>query len=690
MATGDMVQQALTDGVLDQAIDMYGEVVELTPPTKPLRGRAALGYAHAVVMRCHRARDLHPGITPARASELEVVTSGRLERAEALIREMFTEGAGISTAPRFVELLLADFGLRALAGTLAEARAVADVGMRRASDFEDAVRSGSITAEGARLALAETYLALARVMAVWPPDPAEPDHTETTATVFRSACQTAPDPALSLEGAREWGRWALDRARWADVTEAYGYLESSLLETEQAALPLAEILREASSLMSVATDLAVARSLAGRAEEAIEGLEATRGLLRTAVLYQRHAPQADLSRLRPAVADLTGRMPDATLAFLLPGSVTGVALIARHGQPVQTELLPELTADAVERHMGRFDGALKARRGRTEDQDVIVIGDKGPETLTPQAMLDDVMSWLWSAAMRRVIARADGTSRVVLVPTGLLVTAPLHAAWRLQPDGRRRYVIDDADIVYLPTATMAPDSHPEPLGPASDILVVTEPRPVSARRLEMADRETAAVRRAFPNATVLAHEQATRLAVLDALTAHRLAHLICHGQSDRVAPLNSHLLMGNDEQLRVEDLLARDLSGLRLAVLSACESATASTHLPEAAISLPAALQSAGAGGVLGTLWEADDATTALLMAAFYRNLAAQADAPANPARALRLAQQWVRDSTNAEKTKTFPDMVRQPETTSEGALALWRTARTTSVQWAGFVYSGA
>ena len=126
------------------------------------------------------------------------------------------------------------------------------------------------------------------------------------------------------------------------------------------------------------------------------------------------------------------------------------------------------------------------------------------------------------------------------------------------------------------------------LTPRTEILIVQEPRPAAARRLDMAETEAMAVARAFPNASVLAHEQATRESVLDALAAHRLAHLICHGRSDPVSPLNSHLLMSNDEQIRVEDLLERDLSNLRLAVLSACESASASTHLPEAVVSLPA------------------------------------------------------------------------------------------------------
>ena len=245
-----------------------------------------------------------------------------------------------------------------------------------------------------------------------------------------------------------------------------------------------------------------------------------------------------------------------------------------------------------------------------------------------------------------------------------MVAAPLHAAWRPQPGGGRRYVIDEVEVVDLPTAAMAPSWPPESLNARTEILIVQEPRPVSARSLDMAETEATAVASAFPNATVLAaRSDATNCeVVLDALAAHRVAHLICHGRSDPVSPPNSHLLMSNDEQLRVEDLLERDLSSLRLAgACPACESASASTHLPEAVVSLPAALLSAGVGGVLGTLWEADDATTALMMAVFYRNLADQTDAPTDPARALSQAQLWMRDSTNAMKTVGLPCYIVRP-----------------------------
>lgn len=689
LAIDDVVQQVLADHMLDEAIDKYGEVVELTEPLEPLWGRAVFGYGHAVVLRCARERHRHPQLSLAEAADLEVITTGRLDRARSQLEDMFGRGVGLNTASQLVEVLLADWDLRARPAVLAEAMAVAREGIRRASRLDDAVRSGALTADEVQDARAEAQFALAQVLAARPPDPGEPDQTEATAAAFRSACWSfvGKQDTINRGLAGQWGKWALQRARWGDVIDAFGYIESQLTQVGRARRP-EEIVRESVDLKSVATDLALARAMAARPEEAIEGLETARGLLWAAALSRRQALLANVAQLRPTVQDLTGRMPDAALAFLVPGSVAGVALVARHGEPVRAELLPELTAAAVELHLGRFDGALKARRGRSEAKEIIVIGDEGIEDLTPQAQLDALTSWLWDAAMRRVLACTGDSRRVVLVPTGGLVAAPLHAAWRPQAGGHRRYVIDDVNVAYLPTAAMAPSSRRESLGPAIDILVVQEPRPVSARRLDMAGTEATAIARAFSNATVLSHEQATREAVLDALTAHRLAHLICHGRSDPVSPLNSHLLMSNDEQLRVEDLLERDLSSLRLAVLSACESASASTHLPEAAVSLPAALLSAGAGGVLGALWEADDDMTALTMAVFYRNLAARAGA-LDPARALAQAQAWMRDSTNAAKTEAFPGFVRPPTTSSEAARALWGAARTPPLQWAGFVYNG-
>lgn len=82
-------------------------------------------------------------------------------------------------------------------------------------------------------------------------------------------------------------------------------------------------------------------------------------------------------------------------------------------------------------------------------------------------------------------------------------------------------------------------------------------------------------------------------------------------------------------------------------MLSACQTAISDfQRLPEELIGLPAGLIQAGVPTVIGTLWSVDDASTALLITRTYE-LMIQNGQP--PAQALRQAQQWLRDLTNAE-----------------------------------------
>jgi CHAT domain-containing protein len=82
-------------------------------------------------------------------------------------------------------------------------------------------------------------------------------------------------------------------------------------------------------------------------------------------------------------------------------------------------------------------------------------------------------------------------------------------------------------------------------------------------------------------------------------------------------------------------------------VLSACQTAIADfRNLPDEAIGLPAGLTQAGVPSVVGTLWSVSDASTALLMVRFYELLLQDKLAPPE---ALRRAQCWLRDATNAD-----------------------------------------
>jgi CHAT domain-containing protein len=84
--------------------------------------------------------------------------------------------------------------------------------------------------------------------------------------------------------------------------------------------------------------------------------------------------------------------------------------------------------------------------------------------------------------------------------------------------------------------------------------------------------------------------------------------------------------------------LDRDLSGLELAVLSACETGLGDVADGQGVFGLQRAFHLAGCRNVVASLWKVDDLATAALMGEFYRRLWAAQD-PLPPIEALRQAQ---------------------------------------------------
>lgn len=103
------------------------------------------------------------------------------------------------------------------------------------------------------------------------------------------------------------------------------------------------------------------------------------------------------------------------------------------------------------------------------------------------------------------------------------------------------------------------------------------------------------------NWKLLQQEGATQAAVLEQLPQKNVAHFACHDFADLVTPLNSDLLMANDEILSLQNLLNLKLQNLRFAILSACETSILGTKLPDEVISFPTGLLQAGAAGVVSS-----------------------------------------------------------------------------------------
>ena len=317
--------------------------------------------------------------------------------------------------------------------------------------------------------------------------------------------------------------------------------------------------------------------------------------------------------------------------------------------------------------------------------------------------IDQVTHQLWDLVMGPVLNQLAvlGVTQAVLIPMGYLSFLPLHAAWTeddTTPTGRR-YALDIITFTYAPNARSlrAAQDIAERISRQS-LLAIKEPRPTRASILPNSEREVESAISYFPQHQLLSHEQATREMVLAALPNHTIVHVSTHGYVNFTTPLESGLLMANDELLTLRDLLNLQLPGVRLAVLSACETGLSGLHLPDEVLSFSTGLLQAGVAGVTPSLWSLPDLTTVLLLLRFYELWRVES---LNPPEALRQAQQWVRDTTNGKKASYFKKVL--PETSPNRMTA--ETAESFYMQfilrppedhdfahpfyWAAFIYVG-
>ncbi len=266
------------------------------------------------------------------------------------------------------------------------------------------------------------------------------------------------------------------------------------------------------------------------------------------------------------------------------------------------------------------------------------------------------------------ILRKRDVKRAVLIPCGPLSLLPLHAV-PFRGGADQATLLDEIDVVYMPSARL--------LAVAEDALhslTATAPRLVGvggpaesggSGPLAFARGELTLVSQGFPLGAshLLFGEQATKRSLLDELPAATHVHLACHGSFVPDDPFASFLLLAGGEALSLREILTgQSLACTRLAVLSACQTAmTDVDRLPDEAIGMTSVFLQAGVPGVIGTLWQVDDLSTALLMVRFYDlHLRGVGAGPLNPARALRLSQLWLRDVTAGELIAFFQDQRRR------------------------------
>ncbi len=114
-----------------------------------------------------------------------------------------------------------------------------------------------------------------------------------------------------------------------------------------------------------------------------------------------------------------------------------------------------------------------------------------------------------------------------------------------------------------------------------------------------------------------------------------LSGIVLAGANVRPTPIGQ-----DDGILTASEVAELDLSGVDLAVLSACETGLGEVAGGEGLLGLQRAFQEAGARSVVASLWKVDDEKTRALMSRFYENLWGKEGL--QPAAALREVQLYM------------------------------------------------
>lgn len=220
-----------------------------------------------------------------------------------------------------------------------------------------------------------------------------------------------------------------------------------------------------------------------------------------------------------------------------------------------------------------------------------------------------------------------------LVPTGSRVTiAPdgaLHSLnFETLPVGKPpKYWIEDVTLSVAPSLGLLLNSRAA-ARPQTSLLAMGDPKPAGPEypRLPNARKEVEAIAAWFPANNKVYQDEASNPAAYSEAHPERysLIHFAAHATANRSSPLDSALILSRKGAGYT--LTAREIKEIPLnadvVTLSACRSAGARAYSGEGLVGLASAFLEAGARRVIAGLWDVNDASTSLLMAGLYGDLA--------------------------------------------------------------------
>ncbi|KAJ7501555.1 tetratricopeptide repeat-containing protein [Mycena galericulata] len=347
-----------------------------------------------------------------------------------------------------------------------------------------------------------------------------------------------------------------------------------------------------------------------------------------------------------SIGSLCQAAASGPIIILLSSGSTCSALIVNSTGGVQHVPLPTVNIQRVEHYYADLPRALSDRdfnlnnfleaHGHEEpytqhsDLSARLYGRlEGCVNITPDEIFRRLLAEIWQAIVKPVfnvlnLKKSENPSRLWWCLTGPFSFVPIHAAGIYETDGTdcvSDYVISS----YTPTLGALLDPPAHITDDSFKMMAVIEPHAPSCSSLPGTEMELDKIKRRVPSQWLTSLNSTTRDIVMDHLQSSSVVHFACHGTQDLESPLNSGLIL-SDGCLDVSQIMRAPVNNdtknsMRLAFLSACETAKGDADTPDEAMHLAATLLFAGFGGVVATMWRMDDRDGPKIADTFYEYL---------------------------------------------------------------------
>jgi CHAT domain-containing protein len=223
--------------------------------------------------------------------------------------------------------------------------------------------------------------------------------------------------------------------------------------------------------------------------------------------------------------------------------------------------------------------------------------------------------------------------QLLIVPHDALHYMPFQAL----VDGDN-YLIERHSLAFAPSAGVAVQLSRRSADQSLPLVAFGNPGTDARLALPGAEREVQQISALFSDAKIFIQAAATKAQFRASIPTAGILHVAAHAETDQVDPLQSRILFAPDGD-DAGFMLAREIYGLdmrhvSLITLSACETGLGRVARGDEILGFTRSFLSAGASGLLVSLWPVEDESTGLLMITMYSNLAQGRPAAASMQRA--------------------------------------------------------